>query len=112
MSDIVERLGKLTASTGRDHRSGKEFVLCDDTQIIVDALRKSSDEITRLRRELAEARNAALEEASAYFDDVAEQHDASAEMDDTDDGKHHHTKQAAIQRNYASAIRRLKEKAE
>lgn len=58
MSDIVETLKDLTANIGRDHRTGHEFII-GDSQAVVDATRAAANEITRLRRELEDARNAA-----------------------------------------------------
>lgn len=69
MTDIMETLKSITATKGCDHRSGKEFIRFDDTQAVVDAISTAHDEITRLNRELADARNAALEEAATLIEE-------------------------------------------
>lgn len=108
MSDIVETLKSITATKGRDHRSGKEFIRLDDSQAVVDAIATAYDEITRLRRELADARNAALEEAATLVDEGFD-HGIKRKQDTCDHGTFgwEDCEQCA-----SAAIRSMKEKAE
>ncbi|NGO63911.1 hypothetical protein G6N76_09505 [Rhizobium daejeonense] len=95
MTDIVEQLneacnGHPAATIPWPHR----------------LLHSAADEITRLRRELTEARNAALEEAAEIIDancimDTSGGKTLSPRQDGNRDGLY-----------YAAAIRSLKEKAE
>lgn len=49
MADLLQTLRALTETTGRDHRTGMEFVHGHNSQSVVDAIRSAADEIERLR---------------------------------------------------------------
>ncbi len=116
MSDIVDALNGLTANIGRDHRSGREYVI-GDSQVVVDALRNAADEITRLRRELAEARDKALEQAAYVAENEPELVGAPSDHVITamiNIGPVENARAACrtTKKSIAAAIRSLKEKAE
>ncbi|MFB9952094.1 hypothetical protein ACFFP0_24865 [Rhizobium puerariae] len=83
MSDIVERLKTMTTNTGRDYRSGQEFVHAGESQDIVDTMRDAIASIEQIERENAElrsertsvrsqARVEAMEEAAKELDKISE----------------------------------------
>lgn len=61
------------------------------------------DEIFHLRKELAEARNKALDEAAEYHDDQSVHHSAHKSA------SNHHEMMAREHRRFADAIRNLKD---
>lgn len=87
MSDIVERL--------RDRMT---------VGLYWDVARDAADEITILRQQLASARDAALEEAAVYFDDLASHHAAAHAHVESD----HHARMERQRQIDATAIRSLK----
>ena len=63
-TECIEKLKRLTSNTGRDHRSGKEFVHTGDSQEVVDAMRDAiallGEPTPQKHVKLAEAVNAYL----------------------------------------------------